>query len=63
MDLISEINRDGTTVMLVTHDVKVASRSGRVLFMKDGMIMGEHINSGDKGREERLFDWLSDQGF
>ena len=63
MDLISEINREGTTVMLVTHDVKVASRSGRVLFMKDGMIMGEFINSGNKGREERLFDWLSDQGF
>ncbi len=63
MDLLSEINRDGTTVMLVTHDVKVASRSSRVLFMKDGMIMGEHINNGDNGREERLSGWLTQQGF
>ena len=63
MDLLSEINRDGTTVMLVTHDVKVASRSSRVLFMKDGRIMGEHINNGDNGREERLSGWLTQQGF
>ncbi|MFS0820095.1 ABC transporter ATP-binding protein [Bacillus sp. 1P02SD] len=41
MDLFSEINADGTAVMLVTHDAKVAARSERILFMKDGSIMTE----------------------
>ncbi|RFB12020.1 ABC transporter ATP-binding protein [Bacillus sp. HNG] len=41
MDLFSEINGDGTAVMLVTHDVKVAARSERILFMRDGNIVTE----------------------
>ncbi|MEH7385545.1 ABC transporter ATP-binding protein [Bacillus sp. JJ1521] len=41
MDLFSEINEDGTAVMLVTHDVKVAARSERILFMRDGSIVTE----------------------
>ena len=41
MDIFSEINKDGTAVMLVTHDAKVAARSERVLFMRDGKIVTE----------------------
>ncbi|MDF2887669.1 MAG: transporter [Lacrimispora sp.] len=41
MDLLSEINNEGTAFLLVTHDVKVAARASRVLFMKDGIIISE----------------------
>ncbi|TVR74671.1 MAG: ABC transporter ATP-binding protein [Spirochaetaceae bacterium] len=41
MALLAEINRAGTTIMLVTHDIKVASRTERVLFMMDGRIVAE----------------------
>ncbi|MBE5978998.1 MAG: ABC transporter ATP-binding protein [Paenibacillaceae bacterium] len=41
MDLLSDINNDGTAILLVTHDVKVAARASRVLFMKDGKIISE----------------------
>ena len=41
MDLLGGVHRAGTTVMLVTHDVKVASRTERVLFMMDGRIVAE----------------------
>ena len=41
MDLLGGVHREGTTVMLVTHDVKVASRTERVLFMTDGRIVAE----------------------
>ncbi|OZI10985.1 ABC transporter ATP-binding protein [Bacillaceae bacterium SAS-127] len=41
MDTISEINAEGTAVMLVTHDAKVAARTERVLFMCDGKIVSE----------------------
>ncbi|MEB2282444.1 ABC transporter ATP-binding protein [Lysinibacillus xylanilyticus] len=41
MDIFSEINAGGTAVMLVTHDAKVAARTERVLFMRDGKIVSE----------------------
>ncbi|WP_410771384.1 ABC transporter ATP-binding protein [Fontibacillus sp. BL9] len=41
MDLFSEINADGTAVMLVTHDAKVAARSERILFMRDGALVSD----------------------
>lgn len=41
MDLFSEINAEGTTILLVTHDAKVAARTERVLFMRDGQIVDE----------------------
>ncbi|MDU5143817.1 MAG: ABC transporter ATP-binding protein [Paenibacillus dendritiformis] len=41
MDLFSEINAEGTAVMLVTHDAKVAARTERIMFMRDGNIASE----------------------
>lgn len=41
MDLLSEIHGEGTTVLLVTHDAKVAARAERTLFMRDGNIVSE----------------------
>lgn len=68
MDILIAINKLGTTIMLVTHDVKVAAKTERVLFMSDGMIVGEiklgKFNSNDlKERENKLISWLSELGF
>jgi putative ABC transport system ATP-binding protein len=41
MDLLAEINKEGTSILLVTHDLHVAARTGRVLFMRDGSLAGE----------------------
>ena len=70
MDLLTEINNSGTTIMLVTHDVKVAARTERVIFMLDGKIVAEKrlgkpsANGAEaKEREERLSSWLTELGF
>ena len=70
MDLFCDINFSGTTVLLVTHDVRVAAKAERVLFMHDGCIAGEKYQgkfprNGDdsKAREEALSSWLMGMGF
>ena len=70
MKLLADIHRSGTTIMLVTHDVKVAAKTERVLFLFDGKIAGEYLTGvydetrdDLKTREERLTSWLVDMGF
>jgi len=41
MSLFAEVNAEGTAVMLVTHDARVAAWAERVLFMRDGRIVSE----------------------
>jgi len=69
MDILREINDDGTTILLVTHDVKVAARTERVLFMVDGRIAGEKVigryekPAGLRDREASLTEWLRGMAF
>lgn len=69
MKELNRINREGTTVMLVTHDMKVAAKSDRVLYIEDGTIKGEHVLGKYTGKEElrerekKLSNWLMEMGF
>lgn len=70
MQILKDINNNGTTIMLATHDVKVASQTERVLFMMDGKIEGElHLGKDiendnvDSERENRLSQWLLNKGW
>lgn len=70
MKLLADINQAGTTILLVTHDVKVAAKTERVLFMIDGQIVAEYqqekydeARDDIKAREERLNSWLVEMGF
>ncbi len=65
MTILADINKKGTTILLVTHDVKVAAKSERVLYMVDGNIVSQkkmlkydsqHDNI--KEREESIMKWL-----
>lgn len=38
LDLFRKINREGQTILMVTHSVKAASRADRILFIKDGEV-------------------------
>lgn len=38
MDMFEDINKEGKTVIVVTHDVKVAERANRVLYIEDGCL-------------------------
>lgn len=38
MKLFLQVNREGQTILMVTHSVKAASSAGRVLFIRDGQV-------------------------
>ena len=69
MDEMVTLNQEGTTIMLVTHDVKVASRCSRVLYIVDGNIQGEYKLGNFDGkenlrdRERQLNNWLLEMGW
>lgn len=69
MNELIRINGEGTSIMLVTHDMKVASKCERVLYIEDGNIQNE-INLGKyqlisdiNARERKLNDWLIKMGW
>lgn len=69
MTELSKLNDEGTTIMLVTHDVKVAAKCSRVMYIVDGNIKGEYnlgkctSESQLRDRKRTLNNWLMELGW
>ncbi|BDF33977.1 ABC transporter ATP-binding protein [Lachnospiraceae bacterium] len=69
MEELNRIHTEGTSILLVTHDMKVASRCSRVLYIEDGNIrdeiaLGSWNEAEDPRQRERLLnDWLIKLGW
>lgn len=69
MEELTNINKDGTSILLVTHDMKVASKCERVLYIEDGDIKEEILlgkwqtNCDGLSRERKLNEWLLKLGW
>ena len=68
MEEFVRLNREGTTILLVTHDSKVASRCHRILYLLDGSVRGElklskMTDDTEKRREEKVNQWLMQMGW
>lgn len=68
MKELVKLNQEGTTIMMVTHDSKVAAKCSKVLYIVDGNIRGEYISPmgeemQEKDRERLLNNWLMDLGW
>ena len=60
------LNQEGTTILMVTHDSKVAAGCGRILYLLDGCIKGEFFPTGvvrEKEREAAVSRWLAGMGW
>lgn len=53
-----EINKNGQTILMVTHSIQAASHASRVLFIKDGVVFHQ-LYKGDLPRQE-FFEKISD---
>ncbi|MGX8795819.1 ABC transporter ATP-binding protein [Fusibacter sp. JL298sf-3] len=58
LDMFQSINREGETVLMVTHSVKAASRAGRILFIKDGEVFHQ-IYRGNMN-DDQMYSKISD---
>jgi putative ABC transport system ATP-binding protein len=46
MAMLKKLNREGRTILMVTHEPEVAAQSKRQIYMKDGLIAGHGIFHG-----------------
>ena len=58
LKMFGSINRDGQTIVMVTHSVRAASHAQRVLFLRDGQVYHQ-LYRGSLSREE-MFARISD---
>ena len=68
MGELVKLNREGTSVLLVTHDSRVASSCDRIIYLLDGRIsaelrMGKIVAGDEKQREEKVAKWLMEMGW
>jgi len=66
LECFSALNRQGQTIVMVTHDLRSACRGSRILFLKDGTIPDKHSYNIDKNHPEteaEVFSWLKKMGW
>ena len=50
IELLKELNRQGTTVVLITHDADIARQAQRIYHVRDGMVVSVDGQAGDQTR-------------
>lgn len=58
LNLFAELNREGQTILMVTHSTKAASHAGRVLFIKDGEVFHQIYKAGHSN--DTMYQMISD---
>lgn len=67
LDVMTKMNENGQSIVMVTHDIKTARRANRILYLKDGVVLDE-CNLGpyikdDKNRHTNLHEFLQKMGW
>ena len=68
LDIFSEVHKNGQSIVMVTHDLKTALRGTRVLYLRDGGVVGDYgmpIYGEDdiKERRAKLSEFLERMGW
>ena len=68
LDIFTEIHKNGQSIVMVTHDLKTALRGTRVLYLRDGGVVGDyHLKPyGEDDKQERragLTAFLEEMGW
>lgn len=68
LDAISGLNKNGQSVIMVTHDLKTAARGSRIIYLRDGAVSGElnlqpYSEENKTARMEKLRHFLDEMGW
>jgi putative ABC transport system ATP-binding protein len=68
LDILTDLNKEGQSIVMVTHDIKAAARATRLLYLADGRITGDlnlgtYIPENKREREEAIFQFLNDNNW
>lgn len=67
LNVLTELNRAGQTIVMVTHDIRSARRGNKIKYLQDGVITGElalgDYVSKDKARHDALRAFLQEMGW
>lgn len=68
LSLLTDLNKNGQSILMVTHDLRAAIRGTRLLYMEDGEIIGEitlpsYTDISAKDRERKVNEWLTSMGW
>ena len=66
LNLLSALNRNGQSILMVTHDLRAAIRGTRLLYLEDGRLMAQlklppYREAEARAREIRVNEWLPAQ--
>lgn len=64
LDLLTDLNKEGQSILMVTHDSKAAIRATRIIYIDDGKVCGEielppYTAEAKKDREAKVNEWLN----
>lgn len=68
LDLLTELNSEGQSIIMVTHDMRAALRGSRIVYIDDGKVVGdlklpEYQPEEESMREKQVNSWLSSMGW
>jgi len=56
--ILEDLNLGGMTIMTVTHDLRVASKARKILYIIDGQIAAVKVFQAGENRERELEEWV-----
>ena len=64
LDMLTELNKNGQSILMVTHDARAACRASRIIYIEDGKVIGElslspYGSDDEKARETQVNSWLA----
>ncbi|WP_167957246.1 ABC transporter ATP-binding protein [Anaerosporobacter faecicola] len=68
LDILTDLNNKGQSIVMVTHDIKAAARATRLLYLSDGKIAGDlklgtYIPDNRAEREDAIFQFLKEHNW
>lgn len=68
LDLLTQLNQEGQSILMVTHDLRCAVRGNRILYLEDGKLLDQmelspYGGAGGRERDTQLGAWLSALGW